>query len=197
MPIFTTGLYEVRLRQEIFQQECINLFYYRDDETGPAVGLEAIGNAFNADVYALIIEIQNEAALGVDLRIRKFGGGIEALQTLTNQDGTRMGDSTASFNAWGFILNRTNIDIRNGAKRFTGVSEMDAEGNVPTAAIENDLDAVAAAMQARLILANTAELTPVIYRRDSFIDPDWFGSVVADSAFRKITSQVSRKFQLE
>ena len=197
MPIFSTGLYEIRLRQELFQQECVNLFYYRDDETGPAVGLSQIGIAFNGTVYAAMLQVQNENVLGIDLRVRKLGGGIEELQTLTGQDGTRPGESTASFNAWGFILNRTNIDIRNGAKRIAGVSEDDAEGNLPDAMIQTDLDAVAVTFQQRLVLANTAELTPVIFRRESFTDPDWFGSVVADSSFRKITSQVSRKFNLE
>jgi hypothetical protein len=197
MPTFTVKLYEIRLRQELFSQECINLFYYKDDETGPAIGLSQIGISFNSDVLSLMEAIQNENVLGVDIRTRLMGGGVENVQNIDTQTGDKVGESTASFNAWGYILNRTNIDIRNGAKRVAGVSEGDVDGNFPVSGMQTDLDAVAVAFQQTLILANDAELTPVIFRRGSFTDPDWFGSIVADAAFRKVTSQVSRKFKLE
>jgi len=197
MPTFTVKLYEIRLRQELFGQECINLFYYKDDETGPAIGLSSIAVAFNNDVLSVIQAIQNENVLGVDIRVRLMGGGVEEVQNIDTQTGDRPMDSTASFNAWGYILNRTNIDIRNGAKRFAGVSEDDADGNLPDGGIFGDLDAVAVVLQAILILTNSAELTPVIFRRGSFLDPEWFGSIIADAAFKKITSQVSRKFRVE
>lgn len=196
MPSFTDPLFEIRLRQSLFSQEVVNLFYYKDDETGPNVGLSQIAIAFNADVLSLIEVTQNENTLGVDIRVRKLGGTIEEVQNIDTQTGDRTGESLASFVAWGYILNRTNIDIRNGAKRFAGVSESDVDGNFPLASVLVDLDAVATALQETLILANEAELTPVIYRRDSFVDGTWFGSIVADSAFRKVSSQVSRKFKL-
>jgi len=197
VPTFSVKIYEIRLRQEIFGQECVNLFYYKDDETGPAVGLASIGTAFNLDVVSVIEEIQNNAVSGVDIRVRLLGGGVEDVQDISTQNGQRPLESQPSFAAWGFILNRTNIDIRNGSKRFAGVSEDDTTGNLPVASIEANLDLVAIALQQTLILTNSAELSPVIFRRESFTDPDWFGSVVADSSFRKITSQVSRKFKLE
>lgn len=197
MPTFSSKLYEIRTRQTLFNQECINLYFYRDDETGPAIGLSAIAAQFNTDVLRVIEGIQNENVEGFDLRVRLLGGGVEHVDNITTQFGERMGAATTSFSAWGFILNRTNIDIRNGSKRFAGVSDDDASSNVPVVGMTDLLNDVADALKATLILTNTAELTPVIYRRESFIDGDWFGSVVADAAFRKVTSQVSRKFELE
>ena len=196
MPTFTDPLFEIRLRQSLFEQEIVNIFYYKDDETGPNVGLSQIAIAFVADVLAVIEVMQSELLEGVDVRVRKLGGTVEEVQNIDTRTGERPGEALPSFNAWGYILNRTNIDIRNGAKRFAGVAEGDVDGNFPVSAIQVDLDNIAIALQATLILANDAELTPVIYRRDTFEDPSWFGSIVADSAFTKVTTQVSRKFTL-
>jgi hypothetical protein len=159
--------------------------------------LSQIAISFNADLLSLIEGVQSVEVSGVDIRVRLFGGGVEEVQNIDTQAGDQTGECTPSFNAWGFILNRTNIDIRNGSKRFAGISETDVVGNGPATPIITALDNVAIGLQATLILANGAELSPVIYRRESFLDGDWFGSVVADAAFRKVTSQVSRKFTLE
>ena len=197
MPDFTVKVYQIRLRQTMLGQNIVNIFYYKDDETGPAVGLSAVTTAFNDLVLPAVFDIQSFEVEGVDLRTRLLGGGVEDVISLAGQFGARVGDAQPSFNAYGFKLIRTNINIRNGSKRFAGVAEADTDGNNPTPEMDGILADVATALAETLILTNSAELTPVIFRQDSFIDPDWFGSIVAGASFQKLTSQVSRKFKLE
>ncbi len=197
MPTFTNSLFEIRTRQDYLGQECINTYFYSDDETGPAVGLANIATQFNADVLREVEGVQSDQITGIDLRVRKLGGTIEEIVDITGQTGERMGNPSPSFNAWGFSLFRTSIDVRNGAKRIAGLSETDTDSNEPTGAMLSLLNDLALVLAAKLILGNSAELSPVIFRRGSFLDPDWIGTLIAGAAFRKLTSQVSRKLTVE
>ncbi len=197
MPTFSNSLFEIRTRQDYLGQECINTYYYSDDETGPAVGIAAIATQFNADVLREVEDVQSDEVVGIDLRVRKIGGTVEELVDISTQFGTRMGNPSPSFNAWGFSFFRTSIDVRNGAKRIAGLSETDTDQNEPTAAMLALLADLALVFAAKLILGNAAELSPVIFRRGSFVDPDWIGTLIAGAAFRKLTSQVSRKLTVE
>lgn len=193
MPIFTEGLYEIRLRQTMLGQEVVNMFYYMQFETGDPIMLSQVGTTFKNDVYDTIRTIQAGSAEGLDLRVRRIGGVQEDVTSLLGEDGTRPGPTLNSFSAWGFKLDRTTIDTRNGSKRFAGISETDVEGNEPATLMETILDDVAAVLAINLSMANGAILEPVIFRRGSFTDPDWFGNKVDDAIFNAVTSQVSRK----
>jgi len=193
MPTFSVDLYQIIHQQVFLNQEVLNVFYYKDLETGPSVGLTSILSAFNTDVSIAMNQIQSDDVTGVSITTQKVGGVNEETLDISSQAGTRPGDPRASYAAWGYILNRSTIDVRNGAKRVVGVSETDAQGNNPVLAFEVDLASFALVLEANLVLSNSAELAPVIFRRGSFVDPDWFGSNVASSQFVRLTTQNSRK----
>ena len=193
MPTFNDSIFEIRVRQDVLGQEGVNVYYYRDLDLGPSVGIAQIALQFNADVQRSVEGIQSDQVFGNDIRVRKLGGTVEETVDISTQFGERMGEPAASFTAWGFIYVRTTIDIRNGAKRIAGVAENDTNGNLPDAAFVPELDIVAAALGANLELSNGAELDPVIFRRGSFVDPDWFGGLISGVSFTRLTSQNSRK----
>lgn len=193
MPIFSTELFEIRVRQEYLGQEMINVYYYTEDDAGSGVSPASVCSVFNSTVQRDVEAIQQDQVVGIDIRCRKFGGINETIVDISAQSGVRTGPAMASFNAWGFILNRETIDIRNGAKRYGGVSETDTEGNNPAAIIVDELNTLADTLSMLLDVGGGDDIAPVIFRRDSFTDPDWFGTRVAGAQFTSLTSQVSRK----
>ena len=193
MPSFDVDIWEIRLRQTFLGQNVVNLFYYKDTDTGDIISLDQISAQFLTDVLNVIIEIQHTGVETVDIRTRKVGGTNEHVLDGLGSDGTRPGEPLNSFSAYGFRLNRTNIDVRNGSKRFAGVSEDDVSGNGVDAILESLAEDVAQALQDDLELNSGAILTPVIYRRESFDMGTWVGTNVSGSVFTGLTSQVSRK----
>lgn len=193
MPTFSTELFEIRVRQEYLDQEIINLYYYTEETAGSAIAPQDVCTVFNDDVQRLVEDIQQQNVNGIDIRCRKFGGLSETIVDISLQSGNRLGEPIASFNAWGYILNRTTIDVRNGSKRYAGISEDDAEGNTPATGVLQALSDLADALSQALDTGGGDAVVPVVYRRESFIDPDWFGTKVASAQFTAITSQVSRK----
>jgi len=193
MPLMSQSLFQIRMRQTFLGQNIVNIFYFAEVDTGDVVLLAQVLTAFKADVYDTIITAQQNSVMGLDLRARRIGGVQEDTLSLLGDDGLRPGPALNSFSAWGFKLDRTTIDTRNGSKRFTGISETDVEGNEPASLMDTILDDVAAVLAINLAMANGAILEPVIFRQGSFVDPDWFGNFVSDAIFTAVTSQVSRK----
>lgn len=193
MPTFSEDLYEIVFRQVLLGQLCINVFYYKDEEIGPLVALGEVADAFEIQVAPDIFAVQSGDTLGLDLTVRRVGDVQERIRDLSTLSGDRTGPSAPSFTAWGFILNRSTIDTRNGGKRFAGISETDTDGNDPVPGINSPLLVLADSLKFNLDLDNGAVLKPFIFRRGSFVGPNYHGSEVADAAFTRITSQVSRK----
>lgn len=193
MPIFNDPLYEIRLRQTFLGQNIVNMFYYRDTNTGDIISLDQINATFLSDVVNEVVEIQHASVEGIDIRVRKVGGTNENVLPILLIDGIRPGEPLNSFSAYGFRLVRNNIDVRNGSKRFTGVSEDDVSGNTPGGIVESIAEEVALALESDLVLNSGATLAPVIFSRGSFEDPDWKGTNVVGAVFTGLTSQVSRK----
>lgn len=197
VPSFTDDLYEIRVRQTLLGQEVVNLFYYKDVDTGDPITLDNINFTFKADVYDEMRTAQVTNAEGLDIRTRLVGGMNESVLSILGEDGIRPGATLNSFSAWGFKMNRRNIDVRNGSKRVAGLSETDVEGNLPSTPMNSILDDVAAAFAISLVLASGAILEPFIFRRGSFELGTYIGTLVADVVFRAVTSQVSRKARPE
>ena len=193
MPMFSEPLFEFRVRQTQDGQAVVNLFYYRHDDSTPGVNNPELLIDFTREVHDEMLTVQNEGVLGVDVRLRKVGGANEFIFDSSLQTGLRVGPVTPSFNAWGYKFNRATIDIRNGSKRVAGVSEADTLGNLANPAVLAILEDLALVFAAPIVGTNSSVVLPVIFRRGSFVDPDWFGADIASAAFRSVSSQVSRK----
>lgn len=193
MPTFSEDLYEIVFRQTMLGQLCINVFFYKDEDLGPEVAIAEVADSFEDQVVPAIFDVQSEDAIGIDIIVRRVGDVQERIRDLSALTGDRTGPSSPSFNAWGFILNRSTIDTRNGSKRFAGISETDTDGNEPVPGILGALGTLAGVLQSNLILAGGGEVAPFIFRRGSFVGPNYHGSPVDNSSFTRITSQVSRK----
>ncbi len=193
MPTFDDALFSITQRQTFLGQNIVNVFYYAHVDGTPDITLALLVSEFFAEVALEIIKIQAEGVEGVDLTGRREDGATEVVQDLTGVDGIRVGTEAPSFNAWGYIFNRSNIDVRNGGKRFAGVVEADTDGNGPAIGIVPDLDDLAVVLGAILTMSNGSEARPVIFRRGSLVDGSWIGTTVASAAFRSLTSQTTRK----
>lgn len=197
MPIQTDPLFEIRMRQEFLGAACVNFFYFRHNTATTVINKEEFAIQFRTDVLNVVADIQSVDLENVDVRVREFGDPNEFVLVTSATPGTRAGNPLNSFSAWGFILVRNTIDIRNGSKRFAGIAEDDVTGNEPVVPFEGNLDDVAAALSENIEMPNSAVAIPVIYRRDSFDEGTWFGGNFGTARFTAITSQVSRKVRPE
>lgn len=195
MPTQTDELFELRLRADLLGASVINLFHYRRNPAQAEVILSELAAGFKLAVVDVMITAQNIALEHIDLRVRQFGEATEFVLDLTGVDGTRPGSATNSFTALGYTLLRNTIDIRNGSKRIGGVSENDVGGNELDMDFISIAQDVADALSTNITLDNTAVVIPMIYRRDSFVDGEWFGGNFGTAIFRSVTSQTSRKVE--
>ena len=193
MPLNSDPLFEIRMRQTYLGAELINMFYYRENTAQPEIVLEELAEGFEAEVLTAVVTIQNNVLENVDIRVREMGGVTEFVMDTSGTNGDRPGSPSNSFSAWGFTLVRNTTDIRHGSKRFGGVSEDDVNGNSPDVDFVGLLGDVSDALAMNITLANGAVAIPMIYRRGSFNNGEWFGGNFGVARFTAITSQVSRK----
>lgn len=84
------------------------------------------------------------------------------------QIGLRTGEQMPRFVAWGYKCGRLRRDIKDGAKRFSPISEADQLGGVPTSPMLLALNNCSTAMKAQLTLeyaGGTSGAVPAIIKR--------------------------------
>lgn len=192
----TFPLYSITTRQSFLGALMINVYHYRESPNFEEFTLAELVDVFAADVLPFINAVQSSQVENLSIRAYSFDDDTEHERDISGTNGIRPGDPLNSFSAWGFKLIRNNLSTRNGSKRIGGIAESDVSGNLPEQAIEGELFELATALHADLEPGGDGKVSAFIYRRDSWVDGDWIGNGVNDAAFKRVTSQVSRKVLL-
>lgn len=158
MAIVNAGVYEVRLYQNLFGQEVLNVFHYfrggGDNDGSGELKVGFLGNMVPA-IAAVQSEdlqyerIEVESVLGID---------VPDVSVIVGLQGTIVSESLPAQYVFALRYNRTDKSTRSGAKRFSGLAKIVVENNDLTSDFVTSLQN----------LANTLE-TPIASSQQSFI----------------------------
>lgn len=196
---------QITVFQTLLGQSCLNVFHYRLDYIESAVTYSDLISTFMLEWSTGPRTIQNSACVTTGARLDNLTNGLDFIETVVSLAGTADsgGETMPPFVSWGYKLVRSTKLTRNGAKRFTGVSEQWLTNGVPNSSFSANLAAVAAWLDDPIQVAETGSedftLTPVIVGRypqgDANVGELDLSRIndVAVAQFRGVTSQVSRK----
>ncbi len=191
-------VFQMVLQGTIFDQNFFNVFYYVNDD-GIETTADDAGVAFHIGVLPNLRGIQNIAVEYTNLSVQGVRDNDEiASIDLLGENGTVTGsDCLPPFVAWAYIYARSSRLMRNGYKRFPGVSEAwQNGGEVATGTPETTVDNLGPVLKATLLATGGAHLNAVVPKRQFHnvaLDPIeyWYP---ADINYLSISSQTSRKF---
>lgn len=193
MPLITSGLYQIVLEQQMDGQVLLNRFWYEN-----TLGLDDLQDicaaAFDLDVLPGLSLIQSDTLSYVSITCKNVTGSLaDFVRVPVTTVGTLTGQPIATFNAAGYSLIRTTKETRNGSKRFAGQTEIEASGQIWSAAFFTVLAGFSG-----VLLGDITEpggtFDPVIGRFNPLTPTLWTANPIANvSASINITSQVSRK----
>lgn len=204
-------LYRVTLIQtyDLDGPECRNVFYYKQiTPGGVSEGADALLAAFQTGLYPDIDAIQNVVINTREIRVENIVAGFDnAVATfgVGTEVGQRGGECLPPYAAWAFKLHRLSTAVRNGQKRFAGVSESDQVNGIATGTIIPLLNACASSLDKILggPVPDTATYQPRIFRAareedtipakiiPALLQADFD---IADASFTGVSTQNSRKF---
>jgi len=185
-----------------------NVFYYKEINEIPGFNNSAqLATQFESNVDPLVRAIQNDIVSTIAINVENIIPSADNTY-LSYTPGTRVGtqatDALPPYVNWAFRLNRNNSAVRNGAKRFWGVSEGDQLDGVAVPGMTTALNALAARLALTLGIGGTTSLyQPRIFRagRPSKTIPEKTIPAlvqadfdVASAVYTQISSQNSRKF---
>lgn len=178
-------------------EEQVNVFFYQVRTIGVGVSYADILDTFDGFVSVAHANVAHAGTNIFQLDALNITNGVDIGALSTDIDGTIGGEGMPTFVAWGFKLTRTDTSTRNGSKRFGGVSESSVLNGNAEASIVPSLNALATVLQNDLVVAGDASetrLVPVIVGRTPTGEYDLARiNIVQSAAYRKVTSQVSRK----
>lgn len=185
-----------------------NVFYYKEIVEDPVNNHSAqLATQFESNVDPLIRAIQGDIVSTININVENLTPSSDNTY-LAYTPGTRPGLETAGalppYVNWAFRLNRNTSAVRNGAKRFWGVTEAAQEDGVAVAGMTTALNALAARLALTLGIPGTTSLyQPRIFRAGrpaktipaktipAMLQADFD---VASGSYVQISSQNSRKF---
>lgn len=185
-------------------QEALNVFFYQNtDSTTPPAGSSDLVSQYIATVLPKLVQVQGNNVLHTEISARNLFSPSDNHTESISTAGAVTGDLMPNFNAFGFKMTQDNGAVKNGAKRFAGVSESAAtDGVVTDSATIGALDDLATAMGQTLTVGVANVFAPVIIKRiletTGYRLPTSFGEaiigLVIEVAWNTLlTSQTSRK----
>lgn len=160
-----TNRFELILKTLYGSYECLNVFHYK--QTGGTGGALELASAFDMQVLDDLAGILLTTVSFTEIAITNLDDPTDftVYTPIGTTQGTRSGDGLPAFVAWGFRLNRATREVRNGYKRFVGVSETDQAGGSSVPAIQTALDAVELALSTALTHAGTGSSWDLVIMR--------------------------------
>jgi len=197
--IAVNDLIQVTDSQSYLGQQLLNIYFYKCTAVGstPADALEDFSVEFNDTVIGSVAAVQVDSLNHTSRTYKNLTNGVDFFVDTTVIPGAVAATTTdilPSFVSLGFMLLRSTLSVRNGYKRFGGLSEQFVQGNVSVypapdiAEIEENLAFV-------MTTVDGSEFTPVIVKRP-IPDPgegDAITSIVASAQFRSVGTQNTRK----
>lgn len=196
MAIILAGLYRIDLFQDYLGEEVLNTFWYR--ETGGSnIDAAALNLAFDAAFIPPLSVMQNGDVTYTNLRCQPiFGTGIEDNRATVVAGGTKGGTSMSTFMAASLKLNRATNELRNGWKRFCGLTEEEVGAQSFAGALTTDLNAMGAVLD-NVLVSGPLVFQPVIVRKPFSTlaqTANWeFTDLASTTTLNRPTTQSSRK----
>lgn len=198
-------VYEVVDHMLMEGQEVLNVYFYRLDT--PVVGnaAEMAVASYIGQVLPDVIAIQQNDVVHMEVSARNLFNESETWSELISEPGDGADDTLPIFNAVGYRLVGSNSAVRDGQKRYAGISEdVVTDGVVDSAGMITLMTTLAATLAAGLFIGLDADaLIPVIVGRilespGVYRLPNNAGeavlSEIVDALFNvEVTSQTSRK----
>jgi hypothetical protein len=189
--------YQLTINGTIFDQPFSNVFYYVVLE-GDGFDADNVGSAFKIGILPNIGGVQNVAVEYTDMVILGIRDSHDiATIDISDNAGIVSGDCLPPYAAWSFMISRDSTQMRNGYKRFPGVSESwQTNGEVATGTPDEDMEALAETLHSHLEISGDLIGVMTVPRRQFHgtpVDPVqyWEG---ADVIFKGISTQNTRKF---
>lgn len=198
MPILGDVLQFV-LEQTYLEQVVRNVFGYVVSVADPTATLTEIANEVRVEVGDVYMVVQVPEVSAVQVALKNLDNPEEFIEIDWSGVGLSVGSGPGmpSYVATGFKLLRSDVDTRNGSKRFVGVGEDHVTdndwNNFEGLAVVDIQDALAATLT---VAATIMEIIPVIIGRDPITgepDPGRISPVSEAQAQPLITTQNSRK----
>lgn len=190
--------YELIDAQEFLQQDCLNVYFYRQI-TGAAGNAPDLTQAWVAAILPAVLAIQSTALnhVAVGTKNLDLPTDFDFAPVIPPAPGLVAGDPMPPFVAFAFRLHRMQTDIHHGAKRYAGVPEPWVSAGVADASILATLFTLAGVLDDNLVGASGATYEPRIMRRlldaqGHLIGYEDFPMGIA--TFVRVSSQNTRKF---
>lgn len=199
MTVATGDFLQLIARQLHANQQILNVFYYKWIATGQS-GVAYLTNfmdTFETNIRFNLLGVQATSLTWTGLSVRNLTNGIDLAERAYDPaiPGSIAGDHMPPFVTNTFRLNRVNLLVRNGYKRFGGVPEAHQNGGISSMPTANQTN-IKAALLMDLPISATPSLRPVILRRPLplLVPQGHAHSEVGSVDFRGIGSQNTRKF---
>lgn len=139
-------IYELTHDQRLLGQQVINRYHF--ENTDIAGDAEDLAEAFNLDVLPFVQAAQHQDVTYVRLVIVNYDDPTDFVEfDLTGQGGGRTTSPVMPSHICGqLVLRRSSREIRNGFKRYAGVTEADVTANSLTQAYQDLLSDIATAL---------------------------------------------------
>jgi hypothetical protein len=197
-------LYELRLFQHSASDniDIVQVFHYQQTAGAAGAASDQLTATFLANVVPKIRDIQNSDVTNELIECINYQNDADfTTDVITGSAGlaTGYGDPLPSFIVSSFILTRTTRALRNGHKRFSGLSEgMVNVRNLSGAVLTNA--GTLAAVLGQVLPASSYQFTPIIYGKpipdrpgkpSPRTEPVW--CTVGSAAFQGVSTQNTRK----
>lgn len=155
--------------QTYLGETILNVYNYRVTSITGLTGdyLQVLAEEFRDTVIAAVREIQVDVLVHTTLEARNLSNNLDFYELAVNQAGViaaAADNLQPTFITAGFQLLRESLATRNGYKRFSGLNDLQVEGNELTLD-SADVTAIQNALAADIVIGLATVAEPVIVRR--------------------------------
>lgn len=203
MAISLNDILSITMEQTYLSRVMLNVFFYKVFSITGTPTYEEISDAFALAVLDLVNVMQVNTVSNVGITIKNETNGLDIFEDVNTAVGDVAAEGLPAFVAYGYKLVRTNALTRHGSKRFVGIPEtwynngsLTSAHTTPSANLVNALKsnisvdgAVGDCVIQPVIVGRVFDEVENYYVLDlTRINP------IANAAFSRVTSQVSRKY---
>lgn len=192
-------VYEVTHTQIDRGQVCTNVYFYFQDlefvTTNPTKA-QACAESWSDNILPIILDMQPAEVLTTEVKARNLFNDADAFAIPFSLPGAVAGDRQmfSTFNAFGFALNGDNPAVKNGSKRYVGVSEdYVSDGVVTGAPLITALDNIASSLVSPLLVGTIIldpVFVPVIVKRVRTGSPGAYEYRLPETSLESVISRV-------
>jgi len=189
-------VYRVYDYQAMFGTQILNIYHYEQVAafTPDLVESESFIQDWFTDMQPAILEVQNDSVTHPTITISALESFTDFWSADNGGTGQVSGECLPPFVAWAIRLNRVSRVVRNGQKRFAGVSEsQQTDGIINTGTATTNLDLLAAKLATIIDHDGVPTWKPIIARVDN-TGHMTASSDVAGATVVGISSQNTRKY---